>query len=434
MREGQTEVLVVGAGPVGLWLALSLAEAGVQVSIIDRESRITARNYACALHPLTLKLLNRFGLTTAALERGRRIQKLAFYEGQSRQAEIDLSNLPRDFPFLLLLPQSALEGLLEQRLRQSGVTVQWNHRFAGLVEEQEQVSATLEELEGTSTGYIVPHWETVVKRRFPVRAQFLVGADGHNSLTRQKLGIKFDHAGETESFAAYEFEADRAGEDEVRIVLDQTTTNVLWPLGQNRFRWTFQLSRADAARELPDKDRRALRLEQPIIDERIRECVERVARHRAPWFDATVKTITWCTEVAFQRRLASSFGRNRCWLAGDAAHQTGPVGVQSMNAGLREAWQLAEALRQILQENVDLNLLESYDREARDQWRGLLGLTGGLRTSANVSNWIRERYDRIIPCLPGLGADLASLARQLNLEFASDSSLAPGLLSQHKSV
>src|SRR6266478_2764132 len=138
MREGQSEVLVVGAGPAGLWLALSLAEAGVQVSIIDRESRITARNYACALHPFTLKLLNRFGLTTAAIERGRRVERVAFYEGQSRRAEVDLSKLGGDFPFLLILPQSALESLLERRLLQAGIAVQWNHRFDGLVEEQEQ--------------------------------------------------------------------------------------------------------------------------------------------------------------------------------------------------------------------------------------------------------------------------------------------------------
>src|SRR5437016_773859 len=111
MREGQTEVLVVGAGPVGLWIALSLAEAGVQVSIIDRESGITARNYACALHPGTLKLLDRFGLAAAAVERGRRVQKFAFYEGRSRAAELDLSKIAGDFPFLLLLPQSALESI-----------------------------------------------------------------------------------------------------------------------------------------------------------------------------------------------------------------------------------------------------------------------------------------------------------------------------------
>jgi len=415
MREGQTEVLVAGAGPVGLWLALSLAETGVQVSIIDRESRVTARNYACALHPSTLKLLDRFSLAAAAIERGRRIEKVAFYDGQSRQAEIDISKLRTDFPFLVILPQSALESLLEQRLRQAGVVVQWNHRFESMEEEQQQVSATVEELEGTSTGYIVPHWETVVKRRLELRAQYLVGADGHNSSTRQKLGIEFERAGATESFAAYEFEADKAGEDEIRVVLDENTTNVLWPLGENKFRWTFQLTRAETKAEFPEKDRRAVRLEQPAIDERVRQCVDSVARKRAPWFDAVVKEITWCTEVAFQRRLVSRFGRDRCWLAGDAAHQTGPVGVQSMSAGFREAGQLAETLRVILQENGGVNLLANYNRECRDRWQKLLGLAGGLKIGSNASHWVRECYDRLPPCIPALDSDFATLAAQLNL-------------------
>src|ERR1043166_8081483 len=102
MREGQGEVLVVGAGPVGLWTALLLAEANVQVVIIDEEGRTAARSCACALRPGTLDMLERFGLTSALLKRGRRIQTLAFYDRQSRRAEISLSKLGGAFPYLLV--------------------------------------------------------------------------------------------------------------------------------------------------------------------------------------------------------------------------------------------------------------------------------------------------------------------------------------------
>ncbi len=71
MREERTEVLVVGAGPVGLLTAILLAEGGIETRIIDREERTTVRSYACALHPRTLKLLERMGLAAAILERGR---------------------------------------------------------------------------------------------------------------------------------------------------------------------------------------------------------------------------------------------------------------------------------------------------------------------------------------------------------------------------
>src|SRR5208283_1145070 len=114
MREEQTEVLVVGPGPVGLLTALLLAEAGLEVRIIDREERTTTRSYACALHPRVLRLLDQFGLAETLVPLGRKVQTVAFYDGAARRAEVKLSSKAGRFPFLLILPQSALEGALEE--------------------------------------------------------------------------------------------------------------------------------------------------------------------------------------------------------------------------------------------------------------------------------------------------------------------------------
>ena len=417
MREERTEVLVVGAGPVGLLTAILLAEAGIEVRIIDREERTASRSYACALHPRTLKLLEGMGLAAPVLEAGRRIEKIAFYDGPSRQAEVNLSQLGGAFPFMAILPQNAFEGLLEQRLSKLGVAVNWNHRFADLHTDAEAVVATIEELGATATGYIVPHWETVVKRSFPVRAQFLVGADGYGSLVRQRLGIEHTRVAGPEFFAAYEFEPEEKVEDEVRVVLDQTTTNVLWPLPGNKYRWTFQLVKSEMASEFPEKERRGARLAHESVDERIRQYVQKVAKQRAPWFSAGVKSITWCTEVVFEHRVAQQFGREHCWLAGDAAHQTGPVGVQSMNVGMAEAATLAGALRKILRDKAPLNLLETCNRDWQEEWRRLLGLTGGPKPRSETSPWVRERRARILSCLPASHEDLARLAGQMALDL-----------------
>jgi 2-polyprenyl-6-methoxyphenol hydroxylase-like FAD-dependent oxidoreductase len=420
MRERQTEVLVAGAGPVGLWSALLLAQAGLQVVIVDREERTAARSYACALHPATLKRLERFGLAKEAIARGRKVAKVAFYEAAARRAELNLSVLGGDFPFLVILPQNAFESLLEERLRQAGVKVLWNHRFADCADEEQNVAVTIEELAGTSTGYIVPHWETVVKERAVIRAQFVVGADGHHSTVRQRLGLQHERVGTRQHFAAYEFESDAPVEEEVRVAMDETTTNVLWPLAQNRCRWTFQLVHSEMPAEFPEKDRRAARLAEPQIDERIREYVQKVARHRAPWFTADIKEIFWCSEVVFEQRVTKAFGRNRCWLEGDAAHQTGPVGVQSMNAGFAEGERLAGMLQKIVREQGSLELLQGYDREWCNEWRRLLGLTGGLTGRSGAELWIRERSARLLPCLPGLGNDLTALCNQLGLDWVEN--------------
>jgi 2-polyprenyl-6-methoxyphenol hydroxylase-like FAD-dependent oxidoreductase len=417
MREERTEVLVVGAGPVGLLTALRLAEAGVEVKIIDREDRTAARSYACGLHPHTLKLLAETGLAAPVLERGRRLETVAFYDGAARQAEVRLADLGGEFPFMAVLPQNVLEGLLEERLRRAGVSVNWSHRFEEFQREAEGVAATVVELSATGTGYIVPHWETVVKRRFPIRARFLVGADGHGSLVRHRLGIEHTRVAGPEVFAAYEFEPASKGEGEVRVVLDQATTNVLWALPGDKYRWTFQVTKSEGAGVFPEKERRPMRLAEKTVDERIRQYVEKVAQKRAPWFGWGVKEITWCTEVVFEQRVVKAFGREHCWLAGDAAHQTGPVGVQSMNVGMAEAVTLAGTLRRILREKAPLSLLEACDHEWQAEWRRLLGMTGGLKPGKSASPWVRERSARILACLPGSHQDLTRLAGQLGLEF-----------------
>ena len=417
MRDEQTEVLVVGAGPVGLLTAIQAAEAGLAVKIIDQEARTTARSYACALHPRTLKLMDEMGLVSAILHQGRRIETMAFYDHESRRAEVKLSELGGAFPFLLILPQSTVEEVLEQRLQKAGVAVNWHHRFDSYQEQGDGVLAAVEELGGTATGYIVPHWETVVKKRIPVRTRFVVGADGHGSLVRHRLGIENTRVAGPDFFAAYEFEAEGPPEHEVRVVLDETTTNVLWPLAGNRCRWTFQLLKSKGTSDFPEKDRRPMRFAQPRVDEQIRQYVELVARQRAPWFSAKVQAITWCTDVVFEQRMAKAFGRDHCWLAGDAAHQTGPVGVQSMNVGLYEAAALVRILRQSLRERAPVAGLDVYNRERQIEWQRLLGLSGGLKARANTNAWVSERCARILPCLPGAGDDLARLAAQLLLDF-----------------
>jgi 2-polyprenyl-6-methoxyphenol hydroxylase-like FAD-dependent oxidoreductase len=402
-----------------------LAQAGIEVVLVDRETRTAARSYACALHPRTLKLLEGAGLAEAVLGLGRKVARVAFYEGPERKAEIKIAGQGTGFPFLLVLPQCELERLLEQKLKQAGVSVHWNHRFDNLVEEEDEVTAAIEELAGTATGYIIPHWEMVVKHRAQVRSQFLIGADGHGSLVRQRLGIEYVRAGETERFAAYEFESAEPAPDEIRIALEGATTNVLWPLAENCCRWTFQLKEGVA--EFPEKERRAVHLDQPIIDERLRQFVQNEARKRAPWFCAEVKRVNWCSEVAFERRLAQPIGRNRCWLAGDAAHQTGPAGVQSMNAGFLEGAALSIALERVLGGNAGLEELEGYGHHWRDEWKQLLGLTGQIKSGTQTAPWIAAQAPRLLPCLPALGSDLAGLTEQLGLVWDRVSTEKPAL-------
>jgi 2-polyprenyl-6-methoxyphenol hydroxylase-like FAD-dependent oxidoreductase len=413
MREHKTEVLIAGAGPVGLMSAALLADAGVKVDIIDRQERATTRSYACAVHPASLRLLDGLGLAAPILKQGRRIQTMAFYEGSARRAEIDLTKLSADFPFVLVLPQSALEEAIELWLRKkAGVPVQWNYRLDDLECEEKQIVARIEKLGGTGTGYIVPHWESVVIKRFPIQAQFLIGADGHGSLVRHRLAIEYERLAGLESFAVIEFTSDAEIEDEVRVVLDEATTNVLWPLPENKFRWSFQLTHAEPE-EFPEKARISRRFTGGGLDEDLRRWVQSVSRRRAPWFKGSIKEISWCVQVGFEHRLAKQFGRDRCWLAGDAAHQTGPVGSQSMNVGLLEAEALARELQKVLQDDESMDSLAGYDQRRQQEWKQLLAPSGDFSVKNGADPWVRDRWARILPCIPASGAELRAAAKQL---------------------
>jgi 2-polyprenyl-6-methoxyphenol hydroxylase-like FAD-dependent oxidoreductase len=416
-RDDETEVLVVGAGPVGMFTALRLAQGGIAVRLIDQESRTAGRSFACALHPRTLQLLDEAGVARDAIQHGQRIETVAFYEGALRRAEVKLSALPVKFPFVLVLAQSILEDLLEKKLKeQGGVKVHWNHRLADLEMRDGAAVAGIEEMAMAGKGYIVPGFELEVKQTVSVRADYVVGADGQNSAVRQRLGIASQAAGKPELFTLYELETETELAPEMSIVLHQQTAAVLWPFADKKCRWSFQWSQADAPADFPQKDRNRFTIAQFPGGRDSRHPLQQLLAARAPWFQAGIKDVGWGADIQFEHRLARQFGRERAWLAGDAAHQTGPVGMQSMNMGMREGASLAAALRRILQENAPPGLLDAYNLEYRAEWEQLLGLKGDPKAGAAANAWVRGHCGRTPSCIPASGSELSLLLRQLGLE------------------
>jgi len=409
---------VVGAGPVGMFTALRLAQGGIAVQLIDQEPRTAGRSYACALHPRTLQLLDEAGVAREAIQRGRRIDTVAFYEGALRRAEVKLSGLPVEFPFVLVLAQSILEDLLEKKLKeQGGVKVHWNHRLADLAMKDGAAEAGIEEMALAGKGYVVPAFEMEVKRTFTARADYAVGADGQNSVVRQRLGIAGEETGKPEHFTVFELETEAELAPEMSIVLHQQTVSVLWPFAEKKCRWSFQWSQADAPADFPQKDRNRFTIAESPGGQDSPHRLQQLLAARAPWFKAGIKDVGWGANIQFGHRLARQFGRERAWLAGDAAHQTGPVGMQSMNMGMREGASLAAALKRILRENAPPNLLEAYNLEYRAEWEQLLGLKCEPKAGAAANAWVREHCARMPSCIPASGSQLSLLLRQLGLAW-----------------
>ena len=121
--------------------------------------------------------------------------------------------------------------------------------------------------------------------------------------------------------------------------------------------------------------------------------------------------------MTFARQLAPAFGRGRVWLTGDAAHQTSPLGMQSMNIGLRESVDLARRMVALLGNQATSETLAEYDQERRNEWGRLLGVGTGIKARPGASEWVRTRRQQLLATLPASGPDLTALAGKIGLEL-----------------
>lgn len=413
-----TEVLVVGAGPVGLFSALLLSERGIDVQIIDAEWRPAAHAYALALHPRSLELLDGIGLAAPLVERGYRVNKVGFYDGTTRAAELDLGRIGSKFPYVLVMPQSELESALTASLDYRKVKVQWDHRVSELVADGPRAVAVVDRWEKESVGYATSGVQRIIGKTFKTHFDLAVAADGHRSTMRRLVDIGFEQTARADQFAVFEFETDADLGHELRIVLKDGLASVLWPLPGGRCRWSFQLPPEEEVDAERPKSRLSVQIGERTFPHMTPDYLTRVIGERAPWFRGSIGEVNWSLVVRFERRLADSFGQGRVWLCGDSGHLAGPAGVQSMNVGLREAADLAARFNAILRGGKPLQILDEYNAERLSEWRRLLRVEGGLQATSAASPWVAQNAAAIQSCIPASAEHLLQLAGQLGLEMA----------------
>jgi 2-polyprenyl-6-methoxyphenol hydroxylase-like FAD-dependent oxidoreductase len=380
-----SEVVVVGAGPVGLLTAISLKTAGVDVQVYDAGQRTAAHSYALVLHPATLRLLDRFGLGASCTAAGRVVTQLGVYDGPNRRNELDFTRVSGPHPHVVVLPQSRLEAILETALQKCGVDVHWVHRVQALVPAPDTVKVTVARLDKVSTGYPVAHTEVVVDKLFDVETGYVVGADGYDSFVRRRLGITYSDQGKGQIYSVFQFATGGDVPADGRLMVFGERVGGYWPLPDGRCRFSFPIGSPEEHR--PDTAR-----------------LGELLASWAPWFRGDVGAIEWTALGLFERKLATTFGEGRIWMAGDAAHLTGPLGGQSMNVGLREADDLAGRLVRVLRPGAPAGLLDDYNASRAAEWRILFG--------AQTSYGSRDAL--LLPCLPASGPELDALIGQLS--------------------
>jgi 4,5-epoxidase len=412
-------VVVVGAGPVGLATALTLTHRGIQVQVVERDDRPGTHSYALALHPETVGLMAGWGVRRRLEQSAVAVDKLLFCDHAGPRFELDLPSVRNQDAGLLVVGQDHLESSLIRPLEQARVPIHWSHRLAGLKQDGDGVELELERLSEGMSGYAMARLEWQVDREISTRTPFVVGADGHFSMVRRKLGIEFQKVAPTQSFAVFEFKTDFDHGNKARVVYGDEGTSVMWPLPGGYCRWGFEIDETAAEQYSRDKDRLFVQVGAQGFHVLERDMLDSMIAERAPWFNGSIGQFRWRMIVRFEKRLADSFGDGRVWLAGDSAHLAGPVGMQSMNIGIREGHQLGTILADILEGKAGPEKLMAYGLDRRREWQALLGLDTVMRETAATDGLLGEYAERVISCVPAALDTLPAFAEALGMELAA---------------
>lgn len=336
-----SDVAVVGGGPVGMFLAVLLAQEGVRVQVLEQRTERSAHSRAIGIHPPALDALAAAGVAEMMSGEGVQIRRGEARSGGRRVAEVDFSAVSKRFPYVLTLPQLRTEAILEARLREldPGALVR-GVRVSGLHDDDGRVL-----LLGTGAAGTGPAGDPEGRgETFALSARIAVAADGARSGLRQLVGTQCRTRTLPDTYLMGDF-ADTTGDDAVGVLyLESGGIVESFPLPGGIRRWvahTDQLMGSATAMDLA------------------RLVHERTGMHPDP------ETNTMLSAFSVRTGLARRLVRGRTVLIGDAAHEVSPIGGQGMNLGWLDAEALAPIITASLQGHDVGSKLEAYGRDRR---------------------------------------------------------------------
>jgi 2-polyprenyl-6-methoxyphenol hydroxylase-like FAD-dependent oxidoreductase len=388
----RTEVLVVGAGPVGLFAGLCAARRGLGTLVLDHVWRGYGRGHATLLHPKVLRVLAEYGLAEELAAEGQRLERILVHIDGVHAATIELPSPA------LSIAQTSLEKVLLAALAKQGVEVRAPHQAAAIEQHLDHVNVRIMRRELVTLGSPAHYSEWEPTEPSALQSKFVIGADGYDSRMRSALGIRTAELASLESFAMFETPGSGTREPSARLQFNEGLGSMCYPLPAGKSRWAFQIHES---------------LDAPADLERLEQLVAQRAPARMDGSDR----VDWGTVVHFERRLAREFGKGRVWLAGDAAHVTSPLGNQSMNVGLLEVRDLVQRMFEA-RDTKQLGPLQLYAAERQREWHKLLGVNVSFELLPHAPAWLSAYARHLVPTLPASGEDLTAILETLGLRLS----------------
>ncbi|MFG2982073.1 FAD-dependent monooxygenase [Streptomyces sp. NPDC048258] len=364
-----TDVLVAGAGPVGLTAAVELRRRGVSCRIVDRLPARLPFAKAVGIQPRTLEIWDRMGLVRAALDAAAPMLGQLAYVNGAEQSRMEFA-LPPEVPYgFAALPQYETERILEEFLARFGTGIERGTELVSFAQDADGVTSRV---------------RTPSDAEEEVRTRFLVGCDGAHSIVRKGLGLSYAGGAFPEEFMLGDVELDwdlpheygvrsmHRGEDGT---VDDTLVCIPLP-GPGRYRVSMNVppeftaarqaetaSEGDGVAHGPESGR------APGLAD-IQTVLDRLSPR-----PTTASNIRWASVFRISHRIVDRYADGRVFVAGDAAHIHPPTGAQGMNTGIQDAVNLAWKLALAVDGGAHPDLLASYDAERRPVGEEVVGRT-----------------------------------------------------------
>ena len=390
-----TEVLIAGAGPTGLTLALWLVRQGVTVRLIDKAASPGESSRAMAVQARTLELYRQLGLADEVVAAGLRDPALNVWVRGRHRARLDLRDAGQHltpYPFVLIYPQDRHERLLIRHLEAAGVRVERETELLGYEDEGDHVRVRLRGPDGL---------ESVCG------AAWLAGCDGAHSTLRHLIDAGFEGGTYSQVFYVADVEAEGpAANGEIHLSLEHADFVAVINYDQ-----AGQARLIGAVRDdRPDPDR-------PLEFDDVRQ--RAIASLRLQ-----VKAVRWFSTYRVHHRIAGRYRNGRAFLLGDAAHVHSPAGGQGMNTGIGDAANLAWKLAAVLRGRAPDALLDSYEVERKAFARRLVETTDRvfsfMTAEGSFADFVR---DHIAPLFVA-AVDSVGAMRELLFRILSQTAVA----------
>jgi 2-polyprenyl-6-methoxyphenol hydroxylase-like FAD-dependent oxidoreductase len=370
-----TQVLIAGAGPTGLVLALWLKRLGVSTRIVDKAPRAGEHSRALAIQARTLEFYDQIGITEPILAEGLKFAAMNLWAQGRRAARIEIGDVGHGlsrYPYVLILPQDRHERILIDQLRRLGQEVERELEVVSVQSGADGVRTLLRRPDGS---------EEICE------SDYLAGCDGAHSAVREALGVGFP--GGTYAHTFYVADVAASGpvmDQELHIAFDGSEFLGVFPLKPDGAARLIGAVRDD---ERPPDEELGWNDVSHLIFERMQ---------------IAVKQVNWFSTYRVHHRVAGSFREGRVFLLGDAGHIHSPVGGQGMNTGIGDAVNLAWKLAATLQGAANEKILDTYEAERIGFAQRLVATTDQLFTLATSPGEVARRLrtqvaPRLVPTL-----------------------------------